>query len=78
MTVASVDEDSVECLWLSEEGELFRETVPSIVLTAAPSEDDDLEDEDESHHEDAEDEDEEDDEDAEEEEDEDEPAKKRK
>jgi uncharacterized protein YodC (DUF2158 family) len=67
MTVASVDEDSVECLWLGEEGELFRETVPSIVLTAAPADDDELDDL------------EDDDEDADHEnvdEDEDEPAKK--
>jgi uncharacterized protein YodC (DUF2158 family) len=77
MTVASVDEDSVECLWLGEEGELFRETVPSVVLTAAPTEDDDLEEEDEEHHEDAEDEDEEED-DADEDEDEDEPAKSKR
>ena len=35
MTVATVDEDRVECLWLGEEGELFRETIPSAVLTAA-------------------------------------------
>ncbi|MEA2948063.1 MAG: hypothetical protein QOI40_3393 [Alphaproteobacteria bacterium] len=78
MTVASVDEDSVECLWLGEEGELFRETVPSVVLTAAPTED--LEDEDEEHHEDAEDEDEEEEEDADEDEDEDEdkPAKSKR
>jgi uncharacterized protein YodC (DUF2158 family) len=35
MTVAAVDEDSVECLWLGEEGELFRESIPSIALIAA-------------------------------------------
>jgi uncharacterized protein YodC (DUF2158 family) len=62
MTVAAVDEDSIECLWLGDEGELFRETIPSVVLTAAPAEDDDLDDE-ESDHEDA-DEDEDEDEDA--------------
>jgi len=67
MTVAAVDEDRVDCLWLGEEGELFRETIPSAVLTAAPAEDEDeLEDEDEDEedehedkdHEDSEDEDE--------------------
>jgi uncharacterized protein YodC (DUF2158 family) len=35
MTVAAVEEDSVECLWLGEEGELFRESIPSIALIAA-------------------------------------------
>jgi len=56
MTVAAVDENNIECLWIGEEGELFRETIPAIVLTAAPDdEDDDEEDEkdDESEHEEA-------------------------
>jgi uncharacterized protein YodC (DUF2158 family) len=35
MTVAAVDEDSVECVWLGEEGELFRESIPTIALIAA-------------------------------------------
>jgi uncharacterized protein YodC (DUF2158 family) len=65
MTVAAVDEDNIECLWIGEEGELFRETIPAIVLTAAPDdeeEDDEENDEDdESEHED-EDEDEDEDE----------------
>jgi uncharacterized protein YodC (DUF2158 family) len=59
MTVAAVDEDNIECLWIGEEGELFRETIPSIVLTVAPDDDDedDVDDEedkedDESEHED--------------------------
>ena len=38
MTVAAVDEDSVECVWIGDDGELFRETVPSVTLTAAPDE----------------------------------------
>ena len=44
MTVAAVDEDSVECLLLGEDGELFRETIPSVVLTVIPDalDDDDL------------------------------------
>ena len=50
MTVAAVEEDSVECVWIGEEGELFRETVPSVTLTAAPDEAE--EDEDESEEED--------------------------
>ena len=55
MTVAAVDEDSVECLWLGEEGELFRESVPTVALIAASDateddaeeEDDDKDEEDE-------------------------------
>jgi uncharacterized protein YodC (DUF2158 family) len=35
MTVAAVEEDSVECLWFGEEGELFRESIPSVALIAA-------------------------------------------
>ena len=48
MTVAAVEEDSVECLWLGEEGELFRETIPNVALTVAldTDDEDDLEDED--------------------------------
>ncbi len=74
MTVASVDEDNVECLWLGEEGELFRETIPSIALAAyadaiADDEDLDVEDEDdEEEHGKADHEDEEEDEEDEEEE----------
>jgi uncharacterized protein YodC (DUF2158 family) len=49
MTVAAVDEDSVECLWLGEEGELFRESIPTVALIAAShaSEEDVEEDDDE-------------------------------
>jgi uncharacterized protein YodC (DUF2158 family) len=79
MTVAAVDESSVECLWISDEGELFRESIPSVALSVIPGdedEDDDLdvedEDEEEEEHDAAEheetDEDEEDDEDEDDEE----------
>lgn len=34
MTVATVADEGVECIWIGEEGELFRETLPSIVLQA--------------------------------------------
>ena len=47
MTVAAVDEDNIECLWIGEEGELFRESIPSVVLTAAPEEEEEEEEEDE-------------------------------
>ena len=61
MTVAAVDEDSVECLWLGEEGELFRESIPSIALIAASdaAEEDAAEEEEESDDEETDQEDEE-------------------
>jgi uncharacterized protein YodC (DUF2158 family) len=44
VTVAEVNEDSVECLWMGDEGELFRETLPIAVLERAeivPSDEED-------------------------------------
>ncbi len=35
LTVAAVDGDTVECVWIGEEGELFREELPSVVLESA-------------------------------------------
>jgi uncharacterized protein YodC (DUF2158 family) len=57
MTVAAAGEDSVDCLWLGEEGELFRETIPTVALIigadSADEEDhDEHDDEEESEHED--------------------------
>jgi len=78
LTVVEVNEDSVACMWMGGEGDLFRETLPLAVLERAGVEDED-EDEDESDDEDEdEDDDEEDDEeeDDEEDEDEDKPRKK--
>ena len=73
LTVVEVNEDSVACMWMGGEGDLFRETLPLAVLERAGVEDED-EDEEES---DDEDEDEDDDEeDDEEDEDEDKPRKK--
>lgn len=40
MTVASVEEDDVKCLWIGEEGELFREDIPAIALELIETEDD--------------------------------------
>ena len=57
VTVAEVNEDSVECLWMGAEGELFRETLPLAVLERAeidPSDEED--DEEESDEEDRRDE----------------------
>jgi len=46
MTVAVAADDGVECIWIGEEGELFRETLPVAVLIAAVADemDDDSED----------------------------------
>jgi len=65
LTVADVTDDTVECIWIGEEGDLFREKLPAAVLELAlidmsddedeqdGDEDDEDEDEDESdedHH----------------------------
>lgn len=62
VTVAEVNDDTVECLWMGGEGDLFRETLPKAVLE--PAEIDDSEDEqDESEDESEDDEESEDDDD---------------
>jgi uncharacterized protein YodC (DUF2158 family) len=60
LCVAEVNEEAVECVWMGNEGELYRETLPLAVLELVESD----EDEEEEHDED-------DDEEEEEEEDED-------
>ena len=80
LTVVEVNEDSVACMWMGGEGDLFRETLPLAVLELAGVEDEDEEVEDEDEEEDSDDEDEdqdEDEEDEDEDEDEDEPRKKK-
>lgn len=50
MTVAEVTDEMVECIWLGEEGDLFREKLPASVLEVAHidmSDDEDEEEEDE-------------------------------
>jgi uncharacterized protein YodC (DUF2158 family) len=44
LTVAEINGENVECVWIGEDGELFREELPSIVLDAVEM---DLSDEDE-------------------------------
>jgi len=56
MTVAEVHDDAVVCLWMGEQGDLFRETLPLAVLELAEIEDSDGEegddeDDDEEHEE---------------------------
>lgn len=63
MTVAAVDDDNVQCLWLGEEGDLFRETLPEAVLELVPATDagdDEKDDDEEDDADDEEDEDEDD------------------
>jgi uncharacterized protein YodC (DUF2158 family) len=62
ITVAEVNEDIVECLWMGGEGELFRESLPIAVLERAEIDPSDEED-DEEEEEEEEDEDEQDEED---------------
>lgn len=50
MTVAEVTDEMVECIWLGEEGDLFREKLPASVLEVAHidmSDDEDEEEDDE-------------------------------
>ncbi len=61
LTVAEVTDEMVACVWIGEEGDLFRESLPSAVLELAHIDMSDDEDEDD-HHEDEESEDDEDEE----------------
>ena len=48
VTAAEVNEDTVECLWMGGEGDLFRETLPKAVLDTVEMDDpEDEEDQDE-------------------------------
>jgi len=69
LTVVEVNGDSVFCLWMGGEGDLFRETLPLAVLELAEAEDSEDETEDETDEDEAEDD---------EDEDEDEPKKKKR
>src|SRR5438034_3265458 len=52
ITVVEVNEDAVTCLWMSNDGDLFRETLPPAVLELAETDDsDDEEEEDEDQDE---------------------------
>lgn len=50
LTVAEVTDEMVECVWIGEEGDLFREKLPASVLELAYFES--AEDEEEEHDED--------------------------
>ena len=63
LSVVEVNGDKIACVWMGNEGDLFRETLPLAVLE--PVEPSDDEDEDDDEEEDEDDEEEEDDEEAE-------------
>ena len=58
MTVAEVHDETVVCLWMGGEGDLFRETLPLITLESADFDEPDDEEESEEENEEDEDEDE--------------------
>ena len=47
MTVVAASGDDIDCVWIGEEGEFFRHSIPAVALEAALSEDDEEEDEEE-------------------------------
>ncbi len=81
MTVVAIEAEDVNCLWVSDAGELFRQSIPAIALTMIEQnesdEDGDEEDHDDEHEHD-EDDDEDDDDDEDEEDDEDNEKKRKK
>jgi uncharacterized protein YodC (DUF2158 family) len=52
VTVAEVNEDAIVCLWMGNEGDLFRETLPLAVLEPAEIDESDDEDEEDDKEED--------------------------
>lgn len=61
MTVVAVDEDQAECVWTGEEGDLFRETIPTVALEEVEFESDDEAEDEDAENGDEEEEDEEED-----------------
>ena len=57
LTVAEVNDENIECIWIGEEGELFRETLPAVTLELAAVEEDDEEENGDEEEDDDEDED---------------------
>jgi uncharacterized protein YodC (DUF2158 family) len=80
MTVVSVDQENIDCLWVGDAGELFRQALPAIALIMiehSDEEEDDAEHHDAEHH-DEEDEDRDGDDDDDDEDDDDDDDKKKK
>jgi uncharacterized protein YodC (DUF2158 family) len=63
MTVIAIEAEEVDCLWLNDAGELFRQSIPAIALTMIEQSEADEDDAEEDPDEDDEDEDDDDDED---------------
>ena len=63
LTVAEVNDQNIECIWIGEEGELFRETLPAVTLELATVETDEDEEEEHENGDEEEDDDEDEDED---------------
>jgi len=80
MTVIAVEEEDIDCLWVGDDGQMFRQAIPAIALTVVESMDvDETDDEDEeAEDKDNEDEDEHEDEDENDEEDDDKRRAKRR
>jgi len=57
MTVVAAKDDEVECIWLSETGDLFREAIPAVALEAVILEEDEEEEEEEDEEDEEDDED---------------------
>ena len=65
LSVVEVNGDKIACVWMGNEGDLFRETLPLAVLELAETPDDEDEDEEEEEDDDDDDDEEEEDEEAE-------------
>jgi uncharacterized protein YodC (DUF2158 family) len=50
LTVAEVSDQNIECIWIGEEGNLFRETLPAVALELAQIETDDEDNEEEEEN----------------------------
>jgi uncharacterized protein YodC (DUF2158 family) len=59
LTVTAVSDDEATCIWLGEEGDLFREAIPVVALQAIDLEEDEGEDDEDGDEDGEKDEDEE-------------------
>jgi len=77
MTVVAIEEEDIDCLWVGDDGQMFRQTIPAVALTVVEGidldetdeADETAQDEDKENEEDDEEENGDEDEDEEEEED---------
>jgi Uncharacterized small protein (DUF2158) len=53
MTVVAVEGEEARCMWMSEEGELYRESIPLLALERLDEEDEEDDDEDDEDDDDA-------------------------